>query len=102
MIQCSYKEVIDGLNSGKIKLIRFCVNNYSHYRNCVIERTEEKLPNGRSLFLIEVNPTHDSSEKITFIDSFMENTKLFHMGKKGRFTLKQLWPRITILEIVNN
>jgi hypothetical protein len=25
---------------------------------------------------------------------------LFNMGKKGKFTLKQMWPRITILEIV--
>lgn len=102
MIQCSYKEVMDGLNSGEIKLIRFCVNNYSHYKNCVIARTEQKLPNDESFFLIEVTLTEDSSEKKAFLDSFIENTKLFHMGRKGRFTLKQLWSQITILEIVYN
>ena len=81
MIQCSYREVIDGLNSGEIKSIRFCVNNYSHYNNCAITRTEQMLPNGKSFCLIEVTLTKDSSEKTTFLDSFIENTKLFKMGK---------------------
>ena len=101
MIQCSYREVIDGLNSGEIKSIRFCVNNYSHYNNCAITRTEQMLPNGKSFCLIEVTLTKDSSEKTTFLDSFIENTKLFKMGKKGKFTLKQLWPQITVLEIIH-
>lgn len=101
MIQCSYREVIDGLNSGEIKSIRFCVNNYSHYSNCAITRTEQMLPNGKSFCLIEVTLTKDSSEKTTFLDSFIENTKLFKMGKKGKFTLKQLWPQITVLEIIH-
>ena len=102
IIQYNYKEIIDGLNSGKIKTIRFCVNNYSHYKNCVITRTEQKFPNNEIFFLIEVTLTKDSSEKISFFNSFDDNTKLFHMGRKGRFTLKQLWPQITILEIVHN
>jgi hypothetical protein len=58
------------------------------------------LPNGKSFCLIEVTLTKDSSEKTTFLDSFIENTKLFKMGKKGKFTLKQLWPQITVLEII--
>ena len=101
MTQCSYKEAIDGLNNGKIKLLRFCVNNYTHYNNCVIKTSEVKLPNGKTFFQIEVLLTKDSSEKIAFLDKFIENTKLFNMGRKGKFTLKQLWSQITVLEIVN-
>lgn len=99
MIRCDYKEIIDRLNNGEIKLLRFCVNDYSHYKNCVIEGKKQKLPSGE-FFLIEVRLTNDSSEKIAFLDSFIENTKLFRMGKKGSFTLKQVWSKITILEIV--
>lgn len=100
MISYSYQEVIDGLNSGSIKFIRFCVNNYSHYKNCTIERIEQKMPNGKPFFLIEIILTQDFSEKISFFDSFEENTKLFRMGRKGKFTLKQLWSQITVLEIL--
>lgn len=102
MISHNYKELIDGLNGGRIKFIRFCVNNYSHYKNCTITRTEQKLPNGKLFFLIEVTLTQDFREKISFLDSFEENTKLFSMGRKGKFTLKQLWSQITVLEIVYN
>ena len=99
MIAHRYKEIIDGLNSGRIKFVRFCVNNYSHYKNCTIKRIEQKMPNGKSFLLIEVILTQDSSEKISFLDSFEESTKLFNMGRKGKFTLKQLWSQITVLEI---
>ena len=97
----SYEEIIEEINNGIIKQINFCVDNYAHYKNCMILRTEDKFPNGRSIFLIDVILTKDS-EKYSFLESFEENTKLFHMGRKGRFTLKQLWPHITIKEIVYN
>lgn len=99
MMSHSYKEIIDGLNSGRIHFFRFCVNNYSHYKNCTIKRIEQKMPNGKTFFLIEVTLTADFSEKISFLDSFEENTKLFSMGRKGKFTLKQLWSQITVLEV---
>ena len=102
MISYSYEELIDGLNRGKLKFVRFCVNNYPHYKNCTITRIEQKMPKGKSFFLVKVILTQDSHEKISFLNSFEEDTKLFHMGKKGSFTLKQLWPEIIILEIVNN
>ncbi len=102
MIRCSYKEVIEGINSGAIKQIRFCVNNYSHYKNCVITRTEYKIYNGKSTTHIDVSLTKDVSEKISFLNTFKEDVKLFNIGKKGNFTLKQLWPQIIILEIVDD
>ena len=100
MISHEYEEIIDGINSGRIKLVRFYVDKYSHYKNCTIKRIEEKFPNGKSFFVIEVNPTKDFSEKVSFLESFEENAKLFKLGRKGRFTLKQLWSQIVILEIV--
>ena len=100
MIHCSYQEVIEGLNSGKIKQVRFCINNYSHYKNCVITRTEYKIYNGESFAQINISLTKDSSERKALLNAFKEKDKLFDMGRKGKFTLKQLWPQITILEIV--
>lgn len=100
MIHCNYEEIIAGLNEGSIVFVRFSVNNYSHYKNCTIRRNVQKLFNGKIIPLIEVSLTSDSSEKTTFLCEFVENTKLFRMGKKGNFTLKQLWSQISILEIV--
>ena len=102
MIQCSYQELINGINKGAIKQVRFCVNNYSHYKSCLITRMEHKIYNGNSIVQIDVLLTKDASEKISFFDTFKEDTKLFDFGRKGRFTLKQLWSKIIILEIVNN
>ncbi len=102
MIECSYREIIESINSGKIKQVRFYVNNYSHYKNCVITRTEHNIYNGKSITQIDISLTKDSSEKVSFLNTFKEDAKLFNMGKKGAFTLKQLWSQITILEIVYN
>jgi len=101
MIQYSYEEIIKGINNRQIKLVRFCVNDYAHYKDCVIVNTELKLYNGRSIPQIEVILTKDS-EKTYFLEKFIENTKLFNMGKKGRFTLKEMWKKITVLEVINN
>lgn len=100
--QYSYEDVIDKLNNGQIQQVRFCVNNYPHYKDCVISRKEEKFPNGNPFYTIEVLLTKDSSEKYSFYKRFSERTKLFRMGRKGSFTLKQIWPQITVLEIVDN
>lgn len=101
MTRYIYEEIMEGINNGEITFIRFCVNDYAHYKNCVIARTELKLPNGKSIPQIEVTLTKDL-EKTTFLEEFIENTKLFRMGSKGNFTLKQIWPQITILEIVDS
>ena len=100
MIQCSYEEVISGINCGRIKRIHFSVNNYSHYKNCVITRMDYKIYNGKSITQIDVSLTNDSSEKASFLGTFKEDAKLFNIGKKGKFTLKQLWPEIVVLEII--
>ena len=101
MINCSYKDVIEGLNCGTIKRIRFFVNDYARYQNCIITRTENAIYNGNTVIRIDVSLTKDSSEKISFLNKFKEDAKLFHLGSKGHYTLKQIWPQISIVEIVN-
>ena len=62
-----------------------------------------KLPlkkmNGNVIYWIDVNLSDDGSERVGFYDTFKEGFKLFRMGRKGSFTLKQLWDRIEIVEI---
>lgn len=95
-----YEKIIEALNNGEIKQIRFMVNNYFHYRDCVIERMIDSPCEGKHFIRIAVKLTPDGSEMVSFLNTFNENYKLFHLGRKGSFTLKQLWPKITILEIV--
>lgn len=99
MNEYDYRRIINDLNNGIVKQIRFCVDNYYHYRDCKIARTKHKMNNKIQVHHIDVSLTADSSEKISFLNEFQEDVKLFNMGKKGKFTLKQMWPRITILEI---
>ena len=100
MNEYNYENVIDSLNRGEIKQICFSVNNYAHYKNCMIARVEDIIGNGKTVTRIEVVLTRDSSEKVSFSETFEECYKLFDLGRKGRFTLKQLWPKITISKIV--
>lgn len=100
MIEYNYQKLIDGLNDGKIKQIHFSLSDYNHYKDCLITRKEDNIFNGKTITLIEVKLTKDSSEKISFLNTFEENYKLFNLGKKGRFTLKQLWSKINIIEII--
>ena len=100
MNEYDYRRIINDLNNGIVKQIRFCVDSYYHYRDCKIARTKHKMNNKIQVHHIDVSLTADSSEKISFLNEFQEDVKLFNMGKKGKFTLKQMWPRITILEIV--
>jgi phosphoribosylpyrophosphate synthetase len=100
MNEYNYENVIDSLNRGEIKQICFSVNNYAHYKNCIITRVEDIIGNGKTIIRIEVVLTKDSSERVSFFKTFEDNYKLFSLGKKGRFTLKQLWSEIIISKIV--
>jgi hypothetical protein len=100
MNEYDYRRIINDLNNGIVKQIRFCVDSYYHYRDCKIARIKHIVNNKIQVHHIDVSLTADSSEKISFLYEFQEDVKLFNMGKKGKFTLKQMWPRITILEIV--
>lgn len=97
----SYEEFIKDINSGKIGKVKFSVQDYNHYRSCTIERCDRKIViMGREVILknIKVRLTNDNSELYNFYKTFNEDMKLFKIGKQ-KFTLKQMWNRITITEI---
>lgn len=89
----SYNEIIAGLNSSSIIRICFFIKDYSHYSDCKIYHIYEPVS------CLQVELTKDSSEHIRFW-KFEEDFKLFNFGRKGKFTLKQIWDKVQITEIV--
>ena len=69
MNEYDYRRIINDLNNGIVKQIRFCVDNYYHYRDCKIARTKHKVNNKIQVHHIDVSLTADSSEKISFLSS---------------------------------
>lgn len=96
----SYEDFIHYLNSSKIKKIRFKVNGYSHYSNCTIYRQIDNINGNKNISLIVCQLTIDDYEKVSFLNKFNESFKLFDFGRNGRFTLKQIWDKVCITEIV--
>ncbi len=96
----SYEQFVDALNNGELTKFVFRVENYPHYKKCVIERKNDVLPSGRSIVLIQINLTADNSERVSFFKTFNEQYKLFDCGSNGKFTLKQLWDKIKPIEIL--
>lgn len=94
------KDIIDLINKHKINLINFCVVGYSHYKNCYIKIRKEILPSLKSIFIITFNLTDDCYEDVSFLDKVDEKYKIFNMGKKGKFTLEQLWNNIKIISLI--
>ena len=99
MESLSYQQFIDELNRGKIIKAVFQVKNYTHYKSCSIERITNVLKNGNSIVTINVKLTNDESERVGFFKTFHEKYKLFNMGRKGTFTLKQMWDKIEFISI---
>lgn len=101
-MQYNYDSFIKDINLGNISEIYFSIKGYSHYNNCSIKRVRNQIPNGKFLELIIVNLTDDNSERVSFYETFEESYKLFRMGRKGSFTLKQIWRDIQIIDIKFN
>lgn len=95
----NYRDVINGLNNGTISKICFSIKNYPHYRQCTIFRVVDTLPSEKNIVRIVVNPTIDNSELVSFYKVFKEDYKMFDLGTRGKFTLKQLWDDIEIINI---
>ena len=91
----TYREFVDGLNCGTIKKASFSVENYAHYRNCVVE-VNPSSPVGK---IIVFYLTPDGYEKQGFLKKVKEDRKLFYLKNQGSFTLKQMWNRIKIHSI---
>ena len=107
MTSLSYQEFIDGINNGKIIKVVFKVKNYGHYRCCSIERIIDVFPSGNSAVRIDVRLAKSYYigkyghiyGQFGFFDKFDEKHKLFNMGLKGTFTLKQMWDRLEFISI---
>lgn len=96
----SYQDFIEGINNGTIQKATFSVTNYAHYRNCTIySKILTSLSGAYVGRIIWICLTSDNSEKKGFLDCFNEKEKLFYIKNKGSFTLKQMWPHITITSI---
>ena len=95
----TYERFVDGINTGKISSITFEVEGYAHYKNCTIKRCIDVIPSGKEIVSIKVQLTPDKSEIVSFLFSMEESYKLFKMGRKGSFTLKQMWGKIKIIGI---
>ncbi len=91
--QYDYKDIIQKLNAFEIIKLCFYVDGYAHYRNCTFKKVEEPI------LCIQIELTNDNFEKIRF-RKFIEDFKLFNFGRKGNFTLKQIWDKVRITEIV--
>ncbi len=99
-MKISYEECIKKINNGEIKSVYFKLCGYAHYNKCSIKRIIDILPSQNSITRIEFKMTNDNSETVSFLDCIEEDYKVFNMGRKGKFTLKQAWDKIEILDII--
>lgn len=96
----TYNEFIGKLNLKEITRFRFRIKGYPHYDNCEIFYRTDKISEGRFIEIIVCKLTLDYSETVSFYKQFDESYKLFDMGRKGKFTLKQVWNLIEVIEVV--
>ena len=96
----TYEQFVEELNDYRILEAEFEVLGYSHYKKCRITRMYDTLRNGKTISLIRVHLSSDPKDFVSFLDEFDDTYKLFRLGKKGAFTLKQLWHNIKIIKIV--
>lgn len=94
-----YDKVINEINMGKIKTINFSIRDYSHYKNCTLNC---HFSSDYEILIIELSLTQDGTESIHFHQRFNGEHKIFNLGRKGRFSLKQLWNKVDINEIKYN
>lgn len=95
----NYEEIINNLNEGKIESIVFSIKEYTHYKKCIIKRFIDNVYNDKCIVRIEVKLVEDDSETVSFYKYFKEDYKLFKFGRKGTFTLKQIWDYVQILKV---
>lgn len=95
----SYNDIIKDLNVGNIKEIIFSIKNYAHYNNCVISFKEDFISPYSKIARIECRLVKDGSEIVSFLPPFKEEYKLFKLGRKGSYSLKQIWDSVEIKQI---
>lgn len=94
-----YEVFIKQLNDLQIKEMTFNVNNYKHYNNCqlIVEKTNNDK---YSLAIFYFKLTKDKCEQVEFYKKYDENAKIFTYKNKGKFSLKEIWKHIEIINII--
>jgi len=95
-----YIKAIEQIENGEIFEIIFSINNYTHYKLCKLYRETDVLNNGNELNRICIDPVPDKTESVCFLNKYNQSYKLFSLGRDKKYTLKQIWDRITILDII--
>ncbi len=80
-----YDQFVGALNSGKIAHAEFAIKGYAHYGHCVVDTFP--IENG---VLIEFLLTPDGKETVRFFGKFHDD-KFFRFGKRGTYTLLDVW-----------
>lgn len=98
-MELTYKEMVDGINEGILDEVRFSVRGYAHYGNCVLRRVYVNSMGISSFECIELLLTKDGSERSLYHGPFKDKEKVFNIKGKGRFTLREIYKNVEILEI---
>lgn len=105
MITLKYEDFIKGINrdTGNIKQISFYIEGYPHYHDCSIGRYIKKVKVRERIVTltgwIRCILTKYHSEDVSFYRTFKEDRKIFDFGRKGRYTLKDVWDKVVITDI---
>lgn len=94
-----YEMFLEKFNSYEIKSVKFKVEGYAHYNNCCLFHQIDTINLNKKIHIIVCKLTNDEYEKVSFLNKFNEEFKLFDFGRKGKFTLKQIWDKVCITEI---
>ena len=101
MEKISYKDMIDGINSGLIDDVHFSLTTYNHYRSCHLRRVyyySEILK--KDVFdCIELCLCDDRSEYSKYAGEFEDRERVFKIKGKGSFTLRDVYKHIEIISI---
>ena len=96
-----YKEFKQKIKNKEIFVMLFSIDGYNHYNNCCIKTRFDSLPNGDKVYIIACKLTKDSTEEVSFLNKFKDDYKLFNFGRKGTYTLEQVWNKIVLKENEN-
>ncbi len=95
MQEYTYEKFVEELNGGKFDTVRFRLEGYGHYSNCVIKCRAEQ----GAAVLVEFLLTADGKERVTYYKGFRDN-KIFRFGRGRKSTLRDVWKLVRIEEIV--
>ena len=98
----SYRDMLERLNDHRIEEVRFSIEGYGHYRDCVLRHFYEYLPALGKKAHLGIEAVLSRDERAMFHGPFKDEMKIFHLGKEGKKSLRYLMKRIVVTSIVEN